>query len=114
MTSLIGFARNKAASMGVDVSAFESASIYSTLKRNRVPSSFFSISDTSKTVSFMERAPSDMASICAPFTSGTSSQNMLPISAEPSLNTLNTKLRISVPNIPRKYLISEKKLFRSH
>jgi hypothetical protein len=77
---LIGFAWNKAVSMGVDVSAVESTGTYS-LNRNRVPEYFFSISDTSETVTFMEKAPPHMAPICAPYTSGTNPQNVLPISA---------------------------------
>jgi hypothetical protein len=48
MTRLIEFAWNKAASIGVDVNAFESTGIYPSI-RNRVPEYFFSISDTSKT-----------------------------------------------------------------
>ena len=41
MGRLIGFARNKAASMGVDVSAVEATGIYP-LNRNGVPEYFFS------------------------------------------------------------------------
>jgi hypothetical protein len=90
---------------------------------------FFSISDTSETVTFMETALPDRAPICAPCTSGTSSQNVLRISAGPSLSALNTTmpsdsspedvapprlLEISpVPKIPRKYSVSKKKLFCS-
>jgi hypothetical protein len=57
-----------------------------------VPEYFFSIPDTRETVTFMETAPPDMAPICAYCTSGTNSHNMLPISAGPSLSTLNTTL----------------------
>jgi hypothetical protein len=94
-----------------------------------VPEYFFSNSDTSETVTFMKKTPPDMAPICAPSTSGTNSQNVLPISAGPSLSTVNTTLlsdtsseevtpyrlwNISpVPKIPRKYSISEKQLFCS-
>jgi hypothetical protein len=129
MAHVIGFAWNKAASVGVDVSVFQSAGIYP-LSRNRVPGYFFFISDTSETVTFTETAPPDMPPICALCTSGTRSQNVLPISARPSLSTPNTALTsdtppeavtlsrlmkiISVPKIPRKYLISEKQLFCSH
>jgi hypothetical protein len=121
MARLTWFALNKPASMGIDVDAFESTDIYP-LIRNRVPEYFFSISDTSKTVTFTETEPPDMAPICAPSASGTNSQNVLP-----SLNTLNTTrpsdtspvevtpsrlLKISlVPKIPRKYSISENKIF---
>jgi hypothetical protein len=45
MARFIGFAWNKAASVGVDVSAFKSTSIYP-LNRNRMPN-YFPISDTS-------------------------------------------------------------------
>jgi hypothetical protein len=98
MAHLIGFAWNKAAFVGVDVIDFEATSIYP-LNRNRVLEYFFSISDTNKTVTFTETAPPDMAPICAPSTSGTNSQNVLPISAGPSLNTLNTTLHSPVPKI---------------
>jgi hypothetical protein len=80
MAHLIGFAWNKTASMGVDVSAVESTDIYP-LNNNTVPEYFFFISDTSESVTFMERAPPDMAPICAPSTSGTNSQ---PTSEGPS------------------------------
>jgi hypothetical protein len=95
-----------------------------------VPVYFFSVSDTSETVPFMKTVPPDMAPICAPSTSGKNPQNVLPISAGPSLSNLNTTLPSDaspeevtpyrllkirpVPKIPRKYSISEKKLFCSH
>jgi hypothetical protein len=121
---------NKAASMDVHVSDFESTGIYP-LNRNRIPGYFFSISDTSETLTFMETTPPDMAPICAPSTSGTNSQNKLPTSAEPSLIYLNTTMLSSdtspeeatpsrpfkispVPIIPRTFSISEKQLFCSH
>jgi hypothetical protein len=75
MARRIGFVWNKAASMGLDVSAFESMGIYA-LNRTRVPEYFFSISDTNKTVTFMETAPPDMAPTCALSTSGTNSQSV--------------------------------------
>jgi hypothetical protein len=78
LARLIGFAWNKAASMGVDVSAVESTGIYA-LKGNRVPEYFFCISDTRETVTFMATTPPDIAPICAPSSSGTNSQNVLPI-----------------------------------
>jgi hypothetical protein len=83
MASLIGFAWNKAASVGVDVSAFESTGIYP-LNCNGVPAYFFSVPDTSETATLIETAPPDTAPICAPSSSGTNSQNVLPISAGPS------------------------------
>jgi hypothetical protein len=46
MGRLIGVAWNRAASVGVGASAFESTGIYP-LNFNRVPEHFFSISDTS-------------------------------------------------------------------
>jgi hypothetical protein len=129
MARLSGFPWNKAALVGVDVSACESSDIYP-LNRNRVPEYFFSISDTSEAVTFMETTPPDTAHSCASSTSGTNSQNALPISAGTSLNTLNTtlpsdtspeditpsrSLKISpVPKILRKVSISEKKLFYCH
>jgi hypothetical protein len=57
-----------------------------------VPEYFFSMSDTNETVPFMETALPDMAPICAPPTSGSNSQDVLPVSAGPSLSTLNTAL----------------------
>jgi hypothetical protein len=128
MARLIGFAWNKAASLGVDVNAFESMDIYP-LNCNRVPEYFFSYSHTSETITLMETSPPDMAPICAPSTSGTNLKNVLRISAGPSLSTLNTTLPFGtsleevtpsrllnispVPKIPRKCSISEKKLFVS-
>jgi hypothetical protein len=56
-----------------------------------VPEYLFSISDNSETVSSMETSP-NMALVCVYFTSVTNSQNLLPISAEPSLNTLSAVL----------------------
>jgi len=53
-----------------------------------VPEYLFSISDTSGTITPMETARPIMALVCVPTTSVTNSQNMLPISAEPSLSTL--------------------------
>jgi hypothetical protein len=88
---LIGFAWNKATSIGVHISAFESTGTYP-LNRNRVPEYFASISDTSETVTFMETAPPDMAPICALSTLGNNSQNVLPISAGTLLSTLNITL----------------------
>jgi hypothetical protein len=90
-SALIGFAWNIAASTGVDVGVFEPTGIYP-LNRNRVPEYFFSIYQTNETATFMKTAPPDMAPICASSTSGTNCQNVLPISAGPSLNTLNTTL----------------------
>jgi hypothetical protein len=128
MARLIGFALDKASIMGVNVSAVESTVIYP-MNRNRVPEYFFSNSDTSETVTFMETTSPDMAQICVPSTSGTNSKNtcILPISAEPSVINLNTTLpadnsaeeatpsrllKISpVQKILRKYSISEKKSF---
>jgi hypothetical protein len=82
MGRLIGFAWSKVASMGVDVSVVESTSIYPS-NRKRVPECFSFISDTSENVTFTEKAPPDMYLICATSTSGTNSQNVLPISAGP-------------------------------
>jgi hypothetical protein len=70
MARLIVFAWNKAASIGVDTSAFEPTGIYP-LNRNSMAEYFFSTSDTSETVPFMETAPPDMTPICAASTSGT-------------------------------------------
>ena len=82
MDRLIGFAWSKVASMGVDVNVVESTCIYP-LNRKRLPEYFTSIYDTSETVTSTETAPPDMYLICATSTSGTNSQNVLPISAGP-------------------------------
>jgi hypothetical protein len=92
----MGFAWNKAASMGVDISAVDSTGIYP-LNRNRVPEYFFSISDNSETVTFMERGRPDMVLICATSTLETNSQSVLPISAGPSLGSLNITLPSDIP-----------------
>jgi hypothetical protein len=57
-----------------------------------VPEYLFFISGTSETVSFTETAPPDMVLICELSASGTKSQNVLPVSAGPSLSTVNTML----------------------
>jgi hypothetical protein len=56
-----------------------------------VPEYLFSISDNSETISSMETSP-NMALVCVHFTSVTNSQNLLPISAEPSVNALSAEL----------------------
>jgi len=56
MTHFIGFAWSTVGSVGVGASAFESTCTYSST-RNRVPEYFFSISDTSKTITCMGTAP---------------------------------------------------------
>jgi hypothetical protein len=71
--------------MGVDIRAFESTDIFP-LNRIRVPEFFFSISDTSENVTFMEKAPPDMAPV-------RNQLSVLPISAGTSLSTLNTTQR---------------------
>ena len=72
----------------------------------------------------MGKAPPNMALVCVPSTSVTKSQSVFPVSAEPSLRTLNTPLpsvsspaettssrrvkKISpAPKIPRKYSIEK-------
>jgi hypothetical protein len=77
MVRLLGFVWNKRASIGVDVSAFESTGIFR-LNRIRVPECFFSISDTSETVTSLERASPDMAPIW-------NQLSVLPISAGTAL-----------------------------
>ena len=47
-----------------------------------------SISGTSETITPMEKARPSVVLVCVPATSMANSQNMLPISAEPSLSTL--------------------------
>jgi hypothetical protein len=81
MARLIGFAWSNVASVALGVSAFESTGIYP-FNRNRVPKYLSSISDTSETITSMERAPPDMTVVCVPTTSVTNSQNVLPSSAE--------------------------------
>jgi hypothetical protein len=73
MARLIGFAGKKDASIGVDVSAFDSTGIYP-LNRNTVPEYFFSISDNSEAVTFTETTPPDVAPICATSNSVTNSE----------------------------------------
>jgi len=51
-----------------------------------------SISDTSETTTFMEAAPPNTVLGCVPTTSVTNSQNMLPISTEPSVSILSVIL----------------------
>jgi hypothetical protein len=77
----------------------------------------------------METASPYVTPICAPSTSGTNSQNVLPVSTGPSLSTLNTNLPSNnspekvtpsrllninpVPKTPKKYSIAEQQLFCS-
>jgi hypothetical protein len=89
MGRLIGVAWNRAASVDVGVSAFESTGIYP-LNSNRVPEHFFSISDTSESTTCMETAPRNMAPISAPSASGTTSQTVLSTLAGPSTSNLHT------------------------
>jgi hypothetical protein len=65
MARLIGFARSTAASVCVDVSAFDSTDIHP-FNRNRVPEYLFSISYTNETVPYMEVVPPNMASVLYP------------------------------------------------
>jgi hypothetical protein len=58
--------------------------------RNVVLEYLFSISDICGAITSMETAPANMALVCVPSTSVTNSQNMLPVTAEASLNTLST------------------------
>ena len=88
---LIGFAWSKVASVGIGVGAFESTGNYP-FNSNLMPEYFFSISDNCGTIRSMETASPNMALVCVPSTSVTSSQNMLPTSAEVPLNTLSTIL----------------------
>jgi len=120
MARLIGFAWSKALSVGVGLSAFESTGIYP-FRRNKVPEYMFSSPDTSETITVTERAPPNMVPVCVISTSITTFQNVLPVSAEPSLSTLNIVLHSGtslekitayilfkinpIPKIPRKYLI---------
>ena len=53
-----------------------------------MPEYLFSISDTSETITPMEKARPNVVLVCVPTTSMTNSQNVLPISAEPSSSTL--------------------------
>jgi len=68
--------------VGVGVSALESTAIYP-FSRNGVPEHFFSISDTSATITCLETAPPYMALVCVPSTSVVKTQNVLPLSEEP-------------------------------
>ena len=89
---LHGFVWSKVACVVVGISYFESTGIYS-FKRNRVPEILFSIYDDSETVTYMQTAPLNLSLVCVPCTSVAKSQNVLPISAEPTLSTLSTILR---------------------
>ena len=89
MAPITGFTRSKAASVAVGVSVLASMVIYSS-NRNRMPEYFFSVSDSSETTTSMETAPPNMAPICVPSTSGTNSENVLPISAKPTISNLST------------------------
>jgi hypothetical protein len=86
MARLIWCAWSKVASVGVGVSTFESTGIY-TVNRNRVTEYLFSVSDTGDKI---VTAPPNMAVVCVSCTSVTNSQNVLHISAEPSLSNLST------------------------
>jgi len=88
-----------------------------------VPEYLFSSPDTSETKTAMENAFPNMAPVCVKSTPVTTLQNVFPISAEPSLNTLNTVLHSNnslqkiiahrlfkvspIPKIPGKYLIGK-------
>ena len=84
----------------------------------------FSISDTSKIVTFVETSPPNMVPVCVPSTSVTKSQNLLPISAETSLNSPSTLLppdtsheKITSARLLKKirctYLLPKDQAFRS-
>jgi hypothetical protein len=81
----------KFASLGFGVSVFDSRGTYP-FNRNRGPEYLFSISDNSETILYMETGSPNMALLCVHFTSVNNSQNLLPISAEPSFNTLSAVL----------------------
>jgi len=53
---------------------------------------FFSISDKKETITSMETASLNMVLVCVHSTSVTNSQNLLPLSAQSSLNTLSAIL----------------------
>jgi hypothetical protein len=89
IASLIEFAWSKVAAVGDDVSAFERTRIYP-FNSHKASKYFFSNSDTCETMTFMETAHPNMAMLRMPSSSVTDSQNVLPISAEPSLSTLRT------------------------
>ena len=123
MARLIGFAWSKAVSFGVGISAFESTGIQP-FNRNKVSEYLFSSPDTSETIIAMESAHPNMAPVCVKSTPVTTLQNVFPVSAEPSLSTLNTVLHSNtslekinayrlfkaslIPKIPGKYLIVKK------
>jgi hypothetical protein len=67
MARLIGFVWSNVASVALGVSAFELSGIYP-FNRNRVPKYLSSISDTSETMPFMERAPPNTTVVCVPTT----------------------------------------------
>jgi len=86
MAHLIGLAWGKVISVGVGVSAFESAGVQSF--NTRVPEYLFSISETNETITSMETTAPNMALVCVLSVAVTDSQSALPISVEPSLSTL--------------------------
>jgi hypothetical protein len=55
-----------------------------------VPEYLLSISDTSETVTYMEKTFPGLALVCVPSTLVTNPQNVLPTSEEPSLITLSS------------------------
>jgi len=59
-----------------------------------VPEYLLSISDTSETVTYMETG---MSLICVPSSLVTNYQNILPVSAEPSLITLSSLFLLTLP-----------------
>jgi len=81
MAHLVGFAWSKVASVGFGVSGLESAGVDPSIP-NRLPDCFFSISDTSETITSTEIPPPNMAVVYVNTTSVTNSQNALPASVD--------------------------------
>jgi hypothetical protein len=86
MACFIGFANSKFVSVGVGVSVLNQRVFILPTARE------LSISDTSETITSMEEVPPNMVLGCVHSTSVTNSQNVLPISAEPSVSILSVIL----------------------
>jgi hypothetical protein len=81
-----GFTWRKVVSIAVGISTFESTVIYP-FNRNIIPEFLFSIYDTSEPITGIETALPNNALVFVPSISVPIPQNVLPISAEPSLRT---------------------------
>jgi len=88
MACFIGFANSKVVSVGVGVSVLSQR----VLILPTATECLLSIPDTSETITSIEAALPNMALGCVTSTSVTNTQNVLPISAEPSVSILSVLL----------------------